>query len=49
MVAKIVLGLGQVLSKQPDILKSKELLEQIENHPWLQLFSFNFGWIVPGA
>jgi hypothetical protein len=47
MVAKIVLGLGQVLSKQPDILESKELLEQVEDHTWLQAFSFNAGWMVP--
>ena len=47
MVGKIVLGLGQVLSKQPDILRSKELIEQFQDHPWIQVFSFNFSWIVP--
>jgi hypothetical protein len=47
MVGKIVLGLAQVLSKQPDVLRSKELIEQFKDHPWMQVFSFNFGWIVP--
>ena len=49
MVAKIMLGLGQVLSKQPDVLRSKELIEQAKKHPWLQVFSLNFGWIMPSA
>jgi len=47
MVGKIVLGLAQVLTKQPDILRSKELIEQFQDHPWLQVFSFNFSWIMP--
>jgi hypothetical protein len=48
MVTKIMLGLGQVLSKQPDVLRSKDLIEQAKKHPWLQVFSLNFGWIMPG-
>ena len=43
MVGKIILGLGQVLSKQPDVLQSKELIEQFKDQPWLQFLSFNFG------
>ena len=46
-VGKIVLGLAQVLSKQPDVLRSKELIEQFQDHPWLQIVAFDFEWIVP--
>ena len=46
-VGKIVLGLAQVLTKQPDILRSKELIEQFKDHPWLQIVAFNFEWMIP--
>ena len=47
MVARIGLGLGQILSKQPDVLQSQELIAQFKDYPWLAIFSFNVGWIMP--
>jgi hypothetical protein len=46
-VGKIVVGLGQVLAKQPEVLKSEKLGRQFEDMAWLQIFAFNFAWVVP--
>ena len=46
-VGKIVVGLGQVLAKQPEVLKSEQLTQQFADAQWLQLFAFNFAWVVP--
>ena len=46
VVAKIVLGLGQVVSKQPEVVK-----EDFPGPQWdsnlLKVFSLDFGWIAP--
>ena len=46
-VGKIVVGFGQVLAKQPEVLKSEQLTKQFANARWLQLFAFDFAWVVP--
>ena len=45
MVTKVVYGLGQVMSRQPEVLKLKEKFPGPQwDSAWLQVFGFNFGW-----
>ena len=46
IVAKIVLGLGQIMSKQPETLKEEFPGPQWDSD-WLQVFSFKFDWVLP--
>jgi hypothetical protein len=44
-VVKIVLGLVQVISKQPEVLK-EDYPGIIWDSDWLKVFSFDFSWVV---
>ena len=44
-VVKIVLGLVQVISKQPEVLK-EDYPGIMWDSDWLKVFSFDFGWVV---
>lgn len=44
-VAKIVLGLVQVISKQPEVLK-EDYPGIMWDSDWLKVFSFDFSWVV---
>ena len=46
VVAKIVMGLGQVVSKQPEVVK-QDFPGPQWNSKFLALFSVDFGWIAP--
>ena len=47
VVLKIVVGLGQVVGKQPKVLGNPELEGLFEGAEWLSVFAFDFGWLVP--
>ena len=42
-----MVGLGQVVGKQPKVLGNPELEELFEGAEWLSVFAFDFGWLVP--
>ena len=44
-VLKIVLGLVQVISKQPEVLK-EDFPGIMWDSDWLKVFSFDFSWVV---
>jgi hypothetical protein len=44
-VVKIVLGLVQVISKQPEVLK-EDYPGIMWDSEWLKVFSFDFSWVV---
>ena len=46
IVGKILLGLGQIMSKQPETLKEQFPGPQWDSD-WLQVFSFKFDWVMP--
>ena len=46
IVGKILLGLGQIMSKQPETLKEQFPGPQWDSD-WLQVFSFRFDWVMP--
>ena len=46
VVAKIVLGLGQVVSKQPEVVKEEYPGPQWDS-PFIKLFFMDFGWVAP--
>ena len=44
---KILLGLGQVMSKLPEVLKNDILKHHFTHLAALNFFSFNFAWVFP--
>jgi len=46
VVIKILLGLGQVISKQPEVLKT-DYPGLMWDSEWLKVLSFDFAWVFP--